>query len=130
MEVRAARTIYGIDLEGFDEDGRDFLHHLHDCFRKNSHDWHDYHLSLGINVTEEDRLRACDAAFGQGAPPDYEALPGGDLSAYTEDLWDESRKLALAMLSAEDEIDIGYNQLPLERVSPSLWRRRGWTPTA
>ena len=128
-EVRALWAILGIDKDAHDDAGLSFGHKLRDFLRKNSDDWRDYHQALGHTVSEDDRRQARDAYFDVGVPPPYECPPEGGWDALPEQLWFEARRLAMAMLGAEDVIEIGYGQLPLDRLPPTRWRRRGWQPS-
>lgn len=113
-EVCAMRMMWGVPLDVDTAELR-FAEQHQDYFRKNAHDWCDYHRALGHAVTEDDYRQVRDAAFGLGNPPSYEALPSGGWSTFSAELWNESRTLALLMLSAEDEIDVGYGQPALLR---------------
>lgn len=123
-EARASWIIAGV------EEAHGFTNQWQSLFRKNKDDWRMYHQALGHTVSEEDSLKARESYFFPDAsPPSYEDLPDGGWDAFPEDFWVEVRELAMMMLEALDDLEIGHGQASLQRVEPMRWRKPGWTPT-
>ncbi|KKW66347.1 hypothetical protein AAV95_02605 [Mycolicibacterium elephantis] len=122
-EARAIRVIAGVD----GEDG--FTDLWRSLFRKNKDDWRMYHEALGHEVSEADSVKARESYFfPDTSPPSYEDLPGGGWDAFPADFWDEVRDLAMMMLEALDDLEVGHGQPPLQRIEPMRWRKPGWIP--
>lgn len=126
-ESRALWMINGFERNGYDASGRTFADIWRDLFRKNLIDWRDYHLQgLGYQVSQDDLAQVNNAYFfpGGASLPAYENLPGGGWDALPDDFWTEVRRLAMVMMEAAPEVDVGHGQPVLEQVATTHWRRR------
>lgn len=126
-EVKSLRLIAGIAEDGDTDAGQpSFADTWRELFRKNLSDWRDYHRdALGYQVSNDDLEKVNSAYFYPGTTslPDYESLPDGGSDALPAEFWVEVRQLAVTMMEAAPEIDVGYGQPLLRQIDTTRWRR-------